>query len=267
MSDVAVVVADNTRAGLDRTGSRDPPALRYRRFPNDGRSSTLGRLYLNVTTCFAEILDTYDFEVLLRLDDDALIIGPDPDLDAIEHFASHPHVGCLGSYRVTCAGYPRSFAHPARMLRHELYSIAILRHPRRWMALRTIYALARRHGYEDGEHCLGAACFFSRTVLLAMRDKRLLANPALVTSRLGDDHMFGLLVRAAGFDPGDFATGEYPIGIKFRGLPMSPGELVDAGKKIVHSLKDHGGRSQAELREEFRHLVAKRYGTRPSTHH
>ena len=269
MSDVAVVVADNTRDGLDRTGSRDPPALRYRRFPSDGRSSTLGRLYLNVTTCFAEILDVYDFEVLLRLDDDALIIGPDPDLDAIEYFASSPHVGCLGSYRVTSTGYPRSFAHPARMLRHELHSGAILRHPRRWMALRTIYALARRHGYEDGENCLGAACFFSRTVLLAMRDKRLLAISALVTSHLGDDHMFGLLVRAAGFELGDFATGEYPIGIKFRGLPMSPGELVDAGKKIVHSLKDHGDRSQAELREEFRHLVAKRYGARPqpSTHH
>ena len=102
-----------------------------------------------------------------------------------------------------------------------------------------------------------------------MRDKRLLAIPALVTSHLGDDHMFGLLVRAAGFELGDFATGEYPIGIKFRGLPMSPGELVDAGKKIVHSLKDHGDRSQAELREEFRHLVAKRSGARPqpSTHH
>ena len=77
------------------------------------------------------------------------------------------------------------------------------------MALRTIYALARRHGYEDGENCLGAACFFSRTVLLAMRDKRLLAIPALVTSHLGDDHMFGLLVRAAGFELGDFATGEF----------------------------------------------------------
>ena len=267
MSDVAVVVADNTRDGLDRTGSRDLPALRYRRFPSDGRSSTLGRLYLNVATCLAEILDAYDFDVLLRLDDDALIIGPDPDLDAIGYFESNPHIGCLGSYRVTCTGYPRSFDHPARTLHHELYSAAILKHPRRWMALRTIYSLARRHGYEDGEHCLGAACFFSHAVLLAMRDKQLFPTPALATSNLGDDHMLGLLVHAAGFDLGDFATGQYPLGLALRGLPMSPGELVDAGKKVVHSLKDHAGRNQAELREEFRHLVAKRYGAQPSIHH
>jgi hypothetical protein len=258
MSHVAVVVADNTRDGLERIGSRDPPMLRYRRFPSDGRASTLGRLYFNVTTCFAEILDTYDLEVVLRLDDDALIIGPDPDLDATRYFAASPHFGCLGSYRVNCTGYARSFASAARTLRHELHSTAILKHPKRWMALRPIYARARRHGYEDGEHCLGAASFFSHQALVAMRDKGLFANPALAASKLGDDHMLGLLVHAAGFDLGDFATGRYPLGLAFRGLPMTPGELVDAGKKIVHSLKDHGGRNQAELREVFRRLVAKR---------
>jgi hypothetical protein len=203
-------------------------------------------------------LDSYDFAVLLRLDDDALVIGRDPDLDAVRYFASHPRVGCLGSYRVTCTGAARSFAYPARTLRHELYSLAVLKHPRRWMALRAIYAEARRHGYEDGEHCLGAACFFSHEALSAMRAKGLFSNPALMTTNLGDDHMFGLLARAAGFELDDFATGRHPLGLAFRGLPMSPVELVDAGKKIVHSLKDHDGKTQAELRDEFRRLVQQR---------
>jgi len=85
------------------------------------------------------------------------VIGPDPDDDAARHFAAHPQIGCLGSYRLTCTGGIRSFAYPARTLRHELYSLAVLRHHRRWRALRSIYVEARSHGYEDGEHCLGAA--------------------------------------------------------------------------------------------------------------
>jgi hypothetical protein len=258
MSDVAVVVADNTRDGLDPFASRQPWPIEYVRFPSTGRSTTLGQLYVNLTRCFDRILDTYDFEVLLRLDDDALVIGPDPDADAVSYFASHPHVGCLGSFRYTCTGYARSFARPAQTLHHELSSIAALRHPRRWMALRGLYALARRHGYEDGEHCLGAACFFSHAALTAMRAKGLFANPALATTSLGDDHIYGLLVRAAGFEIDDFATGPHPLGVALRGLPMSPGELIGSGKKIVHSLKDHDGKSQADLRGEFRRLVRER---------
>ncbi len=258
MSDVAVVVADNTRNGLDRVASGQSLVIEYVRFQSTGKISTSGQLYFNLTRCFDRILDAYDFEVLLRLDDDALVIGPDPDADAVSYFASHPHIGCLGSFRFTCTGDRRSFAQPAQTLRHELYSIAVLKHPRRWMALRALYALARRHGYEDGENCLGAACFFSHAALNAMRTKRLFANPALVTTNLEDDHMYGLLVRAAGFEIDDFATGSHPLGLAFRGLPMSPGELVDSGKKIVHSLKDHGGRSQADLRDEFRRLVRAR---------
>ena len=258
MSDVAVLVADNTRDGLDPVASTRPRAIEYVRFPSTGRNTTLGRLYVNLTRCFGRILDTYDFEVVLRLDDDALVIGPDPDADAVRYFASHPQVGCLGSFRYTCTGHARSFAPPAQTLRRELTSIAALRHPKRWMALRGLYALARRHGYEDGEHCLGAACFFSHAALDAMRAKGLFANPALATTGLGDDHMYGLLVRAAGFEIDDFATGAHPLGLALRGLPMSPGELVGAGKKIVHSLKDHDGRSQADLRDEFRRLVRAR---------
>lgn len=264
MSDVAVVVADNTRVGLDPTACGASMAIEYIRFPSTGKNTTLGQLYFNLTRCFELTLDRYDFDVLLRLDDDALIIGPDPDADAVSYFASHPHVGCLGSFRLTCTGYARSFAYPARTLRHELYSIAAVRHPRRWMALRALYALARRHGYEDGEHCLGAACFFSHAALSAMRAKGLFANPALTTTNLGDDHMYGLLVRAAGFEIDDFAIGPHPLGLALRGLPMSPDELLGSGKKIVHSLKDHDGRSQAELRGEFRRLVSERDAARKS---
>lgn len=130
------------------------------------------------------------------------------------------------------------------------------------MALRALYALARRHGYEDGEHCLGAACFFSHAALRAMRDKGLFANSALVTTNLGDDHMYGLLVRAAGFETDDFAIAPHPLGLALRGLPMTPGELIGSGKKIVHSLKDHDCRSQADLRDEFRRLVGERDAVR-----
>jgi hypothetical protein len=69
--------------------------------------------------------------------------------------------------------------------------------------------------------------------------------------------MLGLIIKAVGFAHADFSTDDYPLGLAFRGLPMPPPDLVKAGKKIVHSLKDHDGRDQAGLRQEFRRLVAK----------
>ena len=257
MPDAAVVIADNTRAGLQPFASDPPPAIEYLRFPSDGAWSAFGQLYFNLTRCLERILAAYDFEVVLRLDDDALVIGADPDAAAAAYFRDYPHVACLGSYRVDCAGQPRSFAPPARILRRELSPRAMLTGPRRWLALRSLYAAARRNGYEDGEHCLGAACFFSQQGLRAMQAMRLFASPRLMTANLGDDHMFGLMVRAAGLELGDFAF-EGPLGLAHRGLPMSPAELVGCGKKVVHSLKDHGGRTQAQLRAEFHRLVDER---------
>jgi hypothetical protein len=128
-------------------------------------------------------------------------------------------------------------------------------HPRRWAALRGLRAKARANGYEDGAHCLAAACFFSRSALLAMKEQRMLGRAELISSRLGDDHLLGLLVMAAGFAMDDFATEGLPLALSFRGLPGPPDVLVRMGKTIVHSVKHHEDMDQGAIRAAFRRLT------------
>ena len=47
----------------------------------------------------------------------------------------------------------------------------------------------------------------------------------------------GLFTKACGYNLGDFATGNYPMGLRHRGLPCSPQELLGRNKKIVHSVR------------------------------
>src|SRR5262245_38040423 len=82
MPEAALVIADNTKAGLQPFAADAPQPIEYLRFPSDGTWSAFGQLSFNLTRCFQWILAAYEFEVVLRLDDDALVIGAEPDADA-----------------------------------------------------------------------------------------------------------------------------------------------------------------------------------------
>jgi hypothetical protein len=253
--DSKVLVIDNTDEGLDRAAiyrRDDIDFLRCESVP--GADPVYGGLYFNLSKSWRHVLDTYDFDVVLRLDDDALVIGPGADRDAAVFFADHPDVGCLGSYHFTCTGARRDFTPARRALRSEASLMGALRRPRRWTCIRRVRRLARRHGYEDGEHCLGAAAFYSRACIERLRRLDFLERPELRSSHLGEDHIFGMMVRATGLKMGDFATAGRPLGLAWQGLPASPATLVGMGKKIVHSVKSFQGRDQRDIRAEFRRL-------------
>lgn len=193
-----------------------------------------------------------DPRVVLRLDSDAVVTGPEPEADAERYFDSHPEVGLLGSYRVTVSGGERSFAWAARQLRRE--TRLRQRTPadlRRSLVLRRMVHDAARHGYEPGEHALAAATFLSRACLDALSDRGLLEREALRGSGLGDDHLTGLAVRSLGLRIGDFAPDPHPIGVAWKGLPLPPEALLARGKKIVHSVKSYRGSDEGTLREYF----------------
>jgi hypothetical protein len=250
----AILAVDNTTNGIP-SEMAESFGLDIIRCPSDGKRSIHGRLYFNCSNALRYIITTYDFETVLRLDDDALVIGSEAAEEAIQYFKSHPDVGCLGSYRVTCTGSLRDFSPPRGIIRRESGVMGAIRHPRLWKLLRGLLNLAHQNGYEDGEHALAAAMFLSRSCVVKMSELGFLGRRELINSKLGDDQIFGLLIAAAGFRTADFATEGRPLGLAMRGLPASPGELVAMRKKIVHSVKYYRELNQHEVRSEFKRYV------------
>jgi hypothetical protein len=74
----------------------------------------------------------------------------------------------------------------------------------------------------------------------------------MLWSKLGEDHIFGLLIYSVGLRHGDLATGSLPMGLRWRGLPCSPQELINKKKKITHSTQFFEGMSERLIREYFR---------------
>lgn len=216
-------------------------------------------LYLNLSSGFAFAYEHYNFEVLLRMDTDALVIGPGPEAEAIDYFRRHSDVGIIGSYRVDCNGDPRDYSWPRQLLAEELNSLRPLvtsTNPlgwlKGWLFLRRVFLRSRSNGYEAGEHCLGGAYFISRACIGRLVKNNLLFRREISWSRLQEDHIFGLLIYSVGLRHGDFATGSLPMGLRWQGLPCSPEELLERQKKITHSTRFFNDLSEDDIRDYFR---------------
>lgn len=220
-----------------------------------------GILHVALTEAIGEVLDRYDFAVMLRLDDDALVTGPCPEEDAIRRFAEQPQVGMLGSHFFTAEGAVRDLTWAAGQLRAEMAPGARFEHAAplqreaarcRARVLAALYRRAVDHGYVDGEHCLGGACYVTRAALEQMRAEGVLGPGGLFRSELGEDHLFGLALRAAGLRMAEFEQEDDPLWLDWLQLPASPRDIVARGKKVVHSVKAWADLDQAAIRELFR---------------
>lgn len=242
---------DDTKDGLEREDLTGDLPISIYRFGKPQGYSVRGRLYINLSQAIDLILELYRFEILLRMDDDALMTGPAPFADAKKAFDADATLGSLGSHRYTCTGARRDFIPVRRRIAFETSLPMLLAKPALARNLRRIRSHALRNGFELGEHSLGAACFYSRAALETMKHEGLLGRESLRTTRLCDDQLFGMLIYAAGFRSGDFAGENQPLGLSWQGLPADPDILIALGKKIVHSVKPHGGQSEAEVRARF----------------
>ncbi len=218
-----------------------------------GPSGINGGLYHVLSQGLRYVTERYEARVVLRMDVDALIIGERPEKEAIAYFAKRPRVGILGSYRIDCNGEPRSFTTVGAMIHRRARGSAWwLKNPWGVWLLRRLLARVSWYGYQMGDHCLGGACFYSSECVRRLVDARLLGLPELRALDLPEDVLFGILVKAVGMELDDFATGQRPLGLRWRGLPCPPEELVRRGKKIAHSVKPWEDRSEADIREFFR---------------
>ena len=158
-----------------------------------------GGLWVKLAAGYRYVLDRFSFDVLLRLDADALMIGDGIARSASERFTRDLRVGMLGSYRLGYDGGQRNWEPAARILDREC-GLRGLDRPRMRTLLRELRSKAIEQGYVRGEHPLGGAYLHSRSAVHAIAERGWLGLPVLHQSHLGEDHIFALLTRGAGYE-------------------------------------------------------------------
>jgi hypothetical protein len=244
LPEAQIVITDNSDQGLGEQAAESRPKCTVIRTSEP--KGAWGALWVNQSKGIRYALDNLSFDILLKLDDDALVVGHGLGAKAREIFDRHPKVAILGAYQYDWDGSVRNIEPAAYMLHRELGVIGLLnpRKRKQWLPLRRLYAQAKQHGYVDGEHCFGASAVFRKDFLQQLHP--LLGEETFASSRLGEDQLFGLMAKADGWSMHDFATGDMPLALAWRGMPCEPDDLP-ASKLLIHSV-----RGRPDVREYFR---------------
>jgi hypothetical protein len=240
--DAKVVVADDdsvdSREAVVRSAFPAADVIRVR-WPTGGppRLSNFER------RVYAEVLRRYDFDVLCKIDTDALVTGSGLGARAAAEFASRPGVGALGSVGVRADGVPEDYTYDAWLLAHS----------RRWS--RRIARLedgARANGF-TGPRVHGGVYLLSRPALDAAAALGLLRARSPWWSLVPEDLWFSLVVAAAGFSLASWAAPGEPLVSASHHLPLPKEQVLREGKLAIHSVRrGEDGEDEAELRRFFR---------------
>jgi hypothetical protein len=217
----------------------------------------LGRywgMYASLSQGFKYAADHFpNLQSVLRLDDDAMVIGPGVCEQSIAFFKQHPNIGLMSQYWYTAHNEWIDPWYPKRELTREMDKGRLKGDSRdRCLAFRRLVAAATKHGYQLGESCFGGAYFISPSCIRALDKAGYLPIEAIKGAYIEEDHIFSLLIRSLGIELGDFTTGDLPMAQNLLDLPMSPQELLDRGKKVVHSVRAWADIEQDAIRLFFR---------------
>jgi hypothetical protein len=243
-----VILVDDSRSGLGVQ-----LAERYQLTVRAARAhGVFGGLYLNLSEGFREAL-AQPFRILVRLDTDALIAGSDFESKALELFDSYSHLGSLGSFRMSFSGVG---VRNQRWARRRIITYLTLRawsQPRAAQNVMSVLREAHKHGYKLGESIMGGAAVYRYEAVKALEKANLLGRTELAGIGVHEDHIFGLCLFATGFTLGEFGNrfDDLPMGVKWKGLPAGPHELLALGKSIIHSTKGFEGTDESEIRRLF----------------
>jgi hypothetical protein len=183
------------------------------------------------------------FDVLCKLDTDALLTGPGLVERAAAEFARDPGVGMLGTVAMRADG----------SVGDTTYSAWVLAHERRWSrSVRALDRAARGHGYA-GEEAHGGVYLLSRAALEALDASGALTAQPPWWSLIGEDLWFSLGVRATGLRIGAFGAPDGPIVSGQGFLPIAKERVLADGILAVHSVRRGArGEDEDELRAFFR---------------
>ena len=260
LSDSVLLILDDTRgSGLVASveSSENVRIIEAQSLLADSskQHNTRGMLFIKQVLALRLLSREFEWRCLLRLDDDALVIGPNPHLDALAMLSAHPQVGMLGAYLRRGDGQDKrpALRKQGRRLIKRLMSRDIIRHPSMVKTLLMLIFRAKLRGYKLGDMCTGGSLFLSGDACIKI--DRLFGDQLikLQYSDLADDLLLALCVGAAGLKLKDFSDRNDIMAINWRGLPMPLDELTQRKKKLVHPVKDPENQShEIEVREYFR---------------
>jgi hypothetical protein len=207
-----------------------------------------GGLYKAESLAFLCAHSMFDYQVLVRMDIDALVIAPGIEDDAAQYFALHPQVGILGNIQWQGEGtdWPRQ-----QQLRQSGW-LGFLRDSRRHRILNNLMVSAERGGWRPGQAVIGGAAIFNPLFINKLVREGLLLREEIRRLKLQEDHIFSLLCYAVGMELGDFHTGDKPMSISWRGLEVAPEELLKRNKKLIHSTRFWKDMREDAIRRFFR---------------
>jgi hypothetical protein len=212
-----------------------------------------GRLSASILLALRIVFDEGPFEYVLRMDTDALIIGP--FRDAVRGFiAQHPEAGMVGTLGSTCRRDVYYYGCEKASV-SEVFA-ALDASPALTPALARIREHARiavENGYAGKEYCQGGAYVLPFDTVLRMSSAGCLDSPEdWLPLAVPEDVMMGMYARTVGLRSLDFSLPGEPFGNHHRGLAFSPRELVRRGYSLIHSTKGDVDYSEWHIRRYFR---------------
>jgi hypothetical protein len=250
----AIILVDDSHTGTGFTIQKMFPGINV--LLSGKRYGRMAGLYINLSHAYKYALDNYRFDALLKMDDDALVIGANPETEAIELFTNYPDIGMAGrhftgKFSPDSLGNIHDNSYPRNTLLVGTCSWKLIKRPFVNLTLRELLFKAIKKGYEIGENIFGGAYFMSERCLAQLDKAGYLPKYILKQSILGEDHLFSLLLYTIGFRLGDLEKGDLPFGVAWKGLPASPETLYKRGKKIIHSTRYWQNIKEEEIRRYF----------------
>jgi len=250
-----VIIIDDSQKDLALEIKRSVPDIDILKTKKS--SGSMAGLYINLANAYQYALENYHFDALLKIDDDALVIGENPEKEAIQLFKENPQIGIAG--RHVQGLYPQDFAgnkwdnnYPRQTLLIGTSTWKFLKRPLVNYTLRKLYFKAFFNGYEIGEYVFGGSYFISENCLRRLKEAGFLPLLKLRNAILGEDHLFSLTAKVVGLELGDLASGNLPFGVAWKGLPASPEMLQQHNKKIIHSTRMWENMREDEIRSYFK---------------
>lgn len=186
---------------------------------------------LTLRRAFHEAHRMFESPIYLKIDPDALIIGPGLEDTLQSAFNANPVHGLLGVYQTDWNGEQRDLSYwRERMLRVSKY-------------LGKPYQLAIQNGYQVGDGVQGGAYALSRACLDSITERGWFLGadgyrPSGVRGRhVAEDSLIAMLTYAAGYKVGEIGGPGQPFGLWDVGLPMAPEELVRQNRIVTHAMK------------------------------
>ncbi len=209
-------------------------------------------LYINLAHAYKYALEHYDFDLIFKLDTDALIIGKEPEKEALQMLEENPDLGIAGQYPYEYSGKPWDKSWPRDRVLNGTLTWRFIRRPFTNILLKKLFIKAIDNGYRPGESVFGGAYYISNSVLVKLNENGLLPYYKLKSLNLGEDHLFALLAKSLGFQLGNLSSDNLPFACAWKGLPASPEELFLRKKKIIHSVKRWQNMNENDIRNYYK---------------